>query len=180
MRLFCRRSDVPDPRTRWPEQRVPADAKTAAAAFWNRWFELLPEISAALGDREPQRVEHDLCGAIALVHPDPAFLSRARATGHLRAGGDRPRGTGIAAVHRRLARRSAPEDAIWEYHDSVPPVPDPAQVTVNLGEHRISLADVRVAAQADEAESAVDVTVHGAGFRRAQDAYLPVGGRDAR
>jgi hypothetical protein len=53
-----------------------------------------------------------------------------------------------------------PEDAIWEYHDSVPPVPDPAEVTVNLGAHRISLAEVRVAAQIDEAASMVDVAVH--------------------
>jgi hypothetical protein len=62
-------------------------------------------------------------------------------------------------------RAAAPaDDAIWEYHDSVPPVPDPAEVTVNLGAHRIALADVRVAAQVDEAEAVVDVAVHHPAF----------------
>jgi hypothetical protein len=160
MRLVRRRSDVPDPRTGWPEQRVPADAKTAAAEFWNRWFELLPEISAALGDREPQRVEHDLCGAVALVHPDLHFsLERGQRAIYalVVTGQEDP----ALRPYTDAWRAAAPaEDAIWEYHDSVPPVPDPAQVTVNLAEHRISLADVRVAAQADEAESVVDVAVH--------------------
>ena len=54
----------------------------------------------------------------------------------------------------------AEEDPIWEYHDSVPPVPDPTQVTVNLGARRIKLADVRVAALVDEAAGVVDVAVH--------------------
>lgn len=58
-------------------------------------------------------------------------------------------------------RAAAPdEDAIWEYHDSVPPVPDPTLVTVNLGSHRIALAEVRVVAQVDHDEGVVDVAVH--------------------
>ena len=52
------------------------------------------------------------------------------------------------------------EDAIWEYHDSVPPVPDPTEVTVNLGEHRVALAEVRVAASPDREAGVVDVAVY--------------------
>ena len=50
------------------------------------------------------------------------------------------------------------EDMIWEYHDSVPAVPDPTQVTVNLGPRRIRLADVRVVAQVSD--GLVDVAVY--------------------
>jgi hypothetical protein len=161
MRLFRRgKNDVPDPRTAWPEQRVPADAEVAAAAFWNRWSELLPVISAALGDREPQRVEHDLCQAVALAHPDLHFsLERGQRAIYalVVTGQEDP----ALRPYTDAWRAAAPaEDAIWEYHDSVPPVPDPAEVTVNLGDLKISLAEVRVAAKVDEAKSVVDVAVH--------------------
>ena len=76
MRWFRRsrqRDEVPDPRTPWPEQEVPADPDAAASAFWERWFELLPEVNAALGDREPQRVENELAAAVARLHPDLHF-----------------------------------------------------------------------------------------------------------
>ncbi|MGH3624271.1 MAG: hypothetical protein ACRDQ5_21205, partial [Sciscionella sp.] len=53
-----------------------------------------------------------------------------------------------------------PDDPIWEFHDSVPPVPDPSEVTLNIGEHRMSLADVRVTAQVDDDQGVVDVAVH--------------------
>jgi hypothetical protein len=161
MRLFRRRrSAVPDPRTTWPEQPIPDDAEAAATEFWTRWFELLPQISAALGDREPQRVEHDLCRAVALVHPNLQFsLERGQRAIYalVVTGQEDPALRPYTDAWRAAA---PPEDAIWEYHDSVPPVPDPAEVTVNLGAHRISLAEVRVVAQVDEAASVVDVAVH--------------------
>jgi hypothetical protein len=165
MRLFRRRrSNIPDPRTAWPKQPIPADAEAAAAGFWNSWYELLPQISAALGDGEPQRVEHDLCRAVALVHPDLHFsLERGQRAIYalVVTGQEDPALRPYTDAWRAAA---PPEDAIWEYHDSVPPVPDPAEVTVNLGAHRISLAEVRIAAQVDEAESVVDVAVHHPAF----------------
>jgi hypothetical protein len=171
MRWFRRRSETaPDPRTAWPEQREPADPAVAAAEFWRRWAELLPQISAALGDREPQRVEHDLCRAVVLVHPDLHFsLERgSRAVYALVVSGQEdPR----LRPHTDAWKAAAPpEDAIWEYHDSVPPVPDPTEVTVNLGRHRISLAEVRVAAQVDEEAGVVDVAVHHPRFAELEDA----------
>ncbi|WP_158887452.1 hypothetical protein [Amycolatopsis anabasis] len=161
MKWFRRRkNDAPDPRTAWPEPHVPEDPAAAAAGFWRRWSELLPEISAALGDREPRRVEHELCEAVALVHPDLHFsLERGQQAVYalVVTGQEDP----ALRPYTDAWKAAAPdEDPIWEYHDSVPPVPDPAEVTVNLGEHRISLADVRVAAQVDEAEAVVDVAVH--------------------
>jgi hypothetical protein len=45
----------------------------AAVAFWQEWFELLPTVSAALGDGEPFRVEGDLGAMVAAMHPDLEF-----------------------------------------------------------------------------------------------------------
>jgi hypothetical protein len=154
------RAAVPDPRTAWPEQRVPDDPQAAAAAFWQRWEELLPLISAALGDREPQRAEHDLCEAVALVHPRLHFsLERGQRAVYalVVTGQEDP----ALRTYTDAWKAAAPaETAIWEYHDSVPPVPDPTEVTVNIEQLRIALADVRVVAQVDEAESMVDVAVY--------------------
>ncbi|GAB3487437.1 hypothetical protein [Amycolatopsis cihanbeyliensis] len=162
MRFFRRRGrDEPaDPRTAWPRQEVPAEPEAAAAAFWRQWFALLPQVNAALGDREPQRIEHELCRAVALVHPDLHFsLERGqRAVYALVVSGQEDPGL---RPYTDAWKAAAPEeDAIWEYHDSVPPVPDPTEVTVNLGAHRIPLGEVRVVAQVDQAEAVVDVAVH--------------------
>lgn len=149
MKLF-RRKDKP-PQTR-PE---PADL---AATFWQRWAELLPEVSAALGDREPQRVENQLCDLVAGLHPELHFsLERGQRAIYalVVSGQEDPRLRPYTDAWRAAA---PPEDAIWEYHDSVPPVPDPTLVTVNLGAHRIPLADVRVVAQVDG--DVVDVAVY--------------------
>jgi hypothetical protein len=139
---------------------VPEDPRAAALLFWQRWFELLPQISAALGDREPQRVEHDLCRAVALVHPDLHFsLERGqRAVFALVVTGQED--PALRPFTDAWKAAAPAEDAIWEYHDSVPPVPDPTEVTVNLGETRFALAEVSVVAQVDGAEGVVDVAVH--------------------
>jgi hypothetical protein len=150
VKLF-RRKDKPAPATR-PE---PADLATR---FWQGWVELLPELSSALGDREPQRVENQLCDLVAAVHPELHFsLERGQRAVYalVVSGQEDPRLRRYTDAWRAAA---PPEDAIWEYHDSVPPVPDPTLVTVNLGAHRISLADVRVVAQVDD--DVVDVAVY--------------------
>ncbi|NIH81982.1 hypothetical protein [Amycolatopsis viridis] len=163
MRWFRRsnREDaLPDPRTAWPEQAVPDDPAAAAERFWRRWSEMLPEISAALGDRAPQRAEAVLAGAVAELHPD-LHVSLERGQRAIYAlvvsGQEDPALRPFTDAWRAAA---PPEDAIWEFHDSVPPVPDPSGVTVNLGSRSFALADVRVAAQVDEAEGVVDVAVH--------------------
>jgi hypothetical protein len=173
-------TDPPDPRTAWPDQPVPSDAGAAAARFWERWSELLPRISAALGDREPQRVEQELCETVARLHPELHFsLERGHRAVYalVLSGQEDPRLRPYTDAWKAAA---PPEDAIWEYHDSVPPVPEPAGVTVNLGGHRMSLADVRVAAWVDEAEAVVDVAVHHPAFpeltdnERATMTFLPL------
>ncbi|WIX79010.1 hypothetical protein QRX50_48110 [Amycolatopsis carbonis] len=148
----------PDPRTPWPAQPVPSDVETAAAKFWEGWFELLPVVNAALGDREPHRVEHDLCVLVEALHPRLHFsLERGRQAIYalVVTGQEDPELRPFTDAWKAAA---PPDDAIWEHHDSVPPVPDPTEVTVNLGDHRISLADVRVVAQVDE--DVVDVAVY--------------------
>ncbi|MET8998075.1 hypothetical protein [Amycolatopsis sp. NPDC004169] len=162
MRLLRRKNaaaDPPDPRTAWPEQPVPDDPAAAAEAFWRGWFELLPMVSAALGEGEPHRVEHELCQLVEALHPRLHFsLERGRQAIYalVVTGQEDPEVRPFTDAWRAAA---PPDDAIWEYHDSVPPVPDPTEVTVNLGEHRIALADVRVVAQVDDDEHVVDVAV---------------------
>jgi hypothetical protein len=163
MRWLRRRrpgDDPPDPRTPWPRRDVCEDPEAAAVEFWRRWFELLPEINAALGDREPQRVEHDLSTAVARLHPDLHFsLERGRRAFYalVVTGQEDP---ALRPYTDAWCAAAPTEDAIWEYHDSVPPVPDPTEVTVNLGQWRISLGDFRVAATVDEAAGVVDVAVY--------------------
>jgi hypothetical protein len=151
-----------------------------AERFWCGWQEMLPEIAAALGDREPNRVENQLCELVAGLHPELHFsLERGHRAiyAFVVTGQEDPRLRPYTDAWRAAA---PPEDAIWEYHDSVPPVPDPTQVTVNLGEHRIRLADVRVVAQVDEADGVVDVAVHHPALAelepaaRAAMTYLPL------
>ncbi|UKD54859.1 hypothetical protein L3Q65_44570 [Amycolatopsis sp. FU40] len=173
MRLFRRRRSEaeaapPDPRTPWPEQQVPSDAAAAAAAFWEGWYDLLPEVSAALGEGEPHRVEHDLCVLVETLHPRLHFsLERGRTAIYalVVSGQEDPE---LRPYTDAWKAAGPPDDAIWEYHDSVPPVPDPTEVTVNLGEHRISLADVRVVAQVDD--GVVDVAVHHPAFAELDEA----------
>ncbi len=134
------------------------DPETLAERFWGGWYEMLPEIAAALGDREPQRVENQLCELVADLHPDLHFsLERGQRAiyAFVLSGQEDPRLRPYTDAWRAAAPAA---DAIWEYHDSVPPVPDPTQVTVNLGAHRIPLADVRVVAQVDG--DVVDVAVY--------------------
>jgi hypothetical protein len=152
MRWF-RRTETPRPADR-------PDPVLLAERFWNGWYDLLPEVAAALGDREPQRVENQLCDLVADLHPELHFaLERGQRAifALVVSGQEDPR----LRPYTDAWRAAAPnEDAIWEYHDSVPPVPDPTLVTVNLGAHRIPFADVRVVAQVDEAAGVVDVAVH--------------------
>ncbi|GAA5109225.1 hypothetical protein [Haloechinothrix salitolerans] len=149
-------------RFRRPEiiDERPGDPEQAAREFWRRWQELLTDISAALGDREPQRFEHDLTEAVAAMHPDLQFsVDRGqRAIYALVVTGQED--PALRPFTDAWLAAAPPEDAIWEYHDSVPPVPDPSEVTVNLGAHRIALADVRIVAQVDEPSGTVDVAVH--------------------
>jgi len=150
MSWFRRRTEpAPPPARRSDRER--------AAEFWRRWAELLPEVSAALGDGEPHRVENRLCELVADLHPDLHFsLERGHRAIYalVVSGQEDPR---LRPCTDAWAAAAPPEDMIWEYHDSVPPVPDPTGVTVNLGARRLRLADVRVVARV--ADGLVDVAV---------------------
>lgn len=138
----------------------PVSIEALVERFWCGWQELLPELAAALGDREPNRVENQLCQLVAELHPRLHFaLERGQRSIYalVVSGQEDPELRPYTDAWKAAA---PPDDAIWEFHDSVPPVPDPTLVTVNIGEHRIALADVRVVAQVDEADGVVDVAVH--------------------
>lgn len=140
----------------------------AAVAFWREWFELLPIVSAALGDGEPHRVEGELGALVAAVHPDLEFsLERGHRAIYalVVTGQEDPK---LRPYTDAWINAAPPEDMIWEYHDSVPAVPDPTQVTINLGARRLRLADVRVVAQVSD--GLVDVAVYHPEFANLDDA----------
>jgi len=121
---------------------------------------VLPTVSAALGDGEPKRFEAVVCDLVAGMHPALQWsIERGeRAVYALVVSGQEDER--LRPFTDAWKAAAPPEDMMWEYHDSVPAVPDPTEVTVNLGRRRVRLADVRVAAQVDEAEGVVDVAVH--------------------
>ncbi|TWP44282.1 hypothetical protein FKR81_41480 [Lentzea tibetensis] len=130
----------------------------AAERFWRSWFDFLPVVSAALGDGESQRVDGELRAMVAAVHPELTFsLER----GHIAmyalvvTGQEDPR---LRPYTDAWMAAAPPADMVFEYHDSVPPVPDPTEVTINLGEHKLALADFRIVAQVDG--DVVDVAVY--------------------
>lgn len=139
---------------------APVDPAAAASRFWARWDELLPSISAALGEQELGRVEHELCEAVAAIHPELHFsLDRGQQAVYalVVSGQEDP---DLRPYTDAWKAAAPPDDVLWEFHDSVPAVPDPNGVTVNLSGYRIRLADFRVAAQVDEAAGVVDVAVY--------------------
>ncbi|MFD5827149.1 hypothetical protein [Lentzea sp. NPDC060358] len=148
-------------RRRKADEVVPAhlpNAGEAAQRFWERWFELVPVVSAALGDGEPHRVEDELTELVAGLHPDLVFSLE---QGHMAmyalvvTGQEDPR---LRPYTDAWIAAAPPADMVWEFHDSVPPVPDPTEVVVNLGEVRMRLGDYRVVAQVDG--DVVDVAVY--------------------
>ncbi|MBV9843978.1 MAG: hypothetical protein JOZ47_02735 [Kutzneria sp.] len=154
---------LPWGRRRAERDRSPSVELTpveAAERFWRHWNELLPRINSALGDDAPARIEYVLREEVTAIHPDLHFsvergqraLYALVVTGQERA---------ELRPYTDAWRDAAPhEDVIWEYHDSVPPVPDPTEVTIHIGEHQIRLADVRVVVQVDRGAGVVDVVVH--------------------
>ncbi|MEV6718896.1 hypothetical protein AB0M48_43440 [Lentzea sp. NPDC051208] len=134
------------------------NAEEAAQRFWERWFELVPVVSAALGDGEPHRVEDDLKDLVSALHPDLVFSLE---QGHMAmyalviTGQEDPR---LRPYTDAWINAAPPSDMVWEFHDSVPPVPDPTEVIVNLGQVRMRLGDYRVVAQVDG--DVVDVAVY--------------------
>ncbi|MFR9729675.1 hypothetical protein ACL03H_10630 [Saccharopolyspora sp. MS10] len=155
-------------------------ARERAEAFWRRWDELLPEVAAALGEGSPQRVDHDLATAVAGVHPELTFaVERGERTPYalVLSGQANPEVRPYTDAWLAAAPRG---DSLFEFHDAVPPVPDPTKVTVNLRGERYPLSEVRVHAQVDEAEGLVDVAVYHPSFEgmesaaRAALTFLPL------
>ncbi|MHA6800929.1 hypothetical protein [Bounagaea algeriensis] len=146
-----------------------ADPDARAAAFWQRWDELLPEITSALADGRPQHVEPLVSDLVRRLHPDLGFSFERglRATYALVVSGEAD--PQLRPYTDAWMRAAPQEDQAWEYHDAIPPVPDPMEVTVRLGETPYTLADVRVVAQVDGAAGVVDVAVHHPGFAGLED-----------
>lgn len=142
----------------------PVDHAARAEAFWRRWRELLPELSSALGEGQPYRVEPLIAEALAEVHPDLEF-SLERGNEAVYALVVSARADPRLRPHTDAWRAAAPESgAMWEYHDAVPPVPDPTQVTLNLRGQSYALSEMSVAPRLDEGRGLVDVEIFHPGF----------------
>ncbi|TCO57199.1 hypothetical protein EV192_106676 [Actinocrispum wychmicini] len=95
------------------------DPAALAVEFWQGWTDLLPSVSAALGDAEPNRVENDLCDLVARLHPDLHFaLERGQRAIYalVVSGQEDPE---LRPFTDAWIEAAPPENAIWEYHDSV-------------------------------------------------------------
>jgi hypothetical protein len=146
-----------------------AGPRALVERFWQRWYDLLPQINSALGDSEPKRIENLLCEEVAAIHPELHFsVERGQRAVYALVVTGQER-TDLRPYTDAWQAAAPPEDLIWEYHDSVPPVPDPTEVTVNIGEHKLRLADVRVVAQVDRDAGVVDVAVHHPGLSELTD-----------
>jgi hypothetical protein len=173
MLKFPRRREHPESNAEQGNQDevdVAADAAARAELFWRLWDELLPEVSSALGDGVPNRVDHQLAQAVAAVHPDLTFsIERGNEAIYALVVSSQADPELRVYTDAWMAAAPAP-DSLWEYHDAVPPVPDPTQVTVNLQGGKYPLADVRVAPQVDTSAGLVDVAVYHPGFSGLEDA----------
>lgn len=149
-----------EPKESEAESEAEPDPAERAERFWRRWAAMQPAVAAALGDGAPGRFENALCTAVADIHPDLEFAveegNRAMYALVL-TGKEDPRLRPYTDAWKAAA---PPEDHLWEYHDHVPPVPDPDAVTVNLSGQRIPLGEIRLAVWTDEARRQVDVAVH--------------------
>jgi hypothetical protein len=133
-----------------------------AQRFWRDWHEALPEVTAAFGDGEPSRVEAQLCELVGALHPDLHFSVDEGQVAYYALVVSGQEDPALRPVTDAWKAAAPPDTMVWEYHDSVPPVPDPMAVTVNLGARRIPLADVRVFAQVDG--DLVDLAVYHPAF----------------
>jgi len=151
------------PEKRATEKRAPEarpDPDEAVARFWRRWHEELPRIAARLGDNDPRQADELLGALVAELDP--------RLRGSVERGAVASYALVVSGAEDPELRpltdawlRAAPvPDLVWEYHDSVPPVPDPTEVTVRLGARPVPLAEVRVTARVDDAAGLVDLVVH--------------------
>ncbi|RJQ69918.1 hypothetical protein D5S17_29855 [Pseudonocardiaceae bacterium YIM PH 21723] len=139
---------------------VEVDHTVLAQRFWAEWEDFLPHVSAALGEGDLSQVENRLCELVAAVHPDLGFTIE-RGLNAVYALVVSAQGDPDLRPYTDAWLAQAPVPSMtWEYHDAVPPVPDPTEVTVNLGAQRIALREVRVVAWVDEVDGVVDVAVY--------------------
>lgn len=163
LKLFRRRDRA--------EQQEAPDLDGRVRAFWQLWDdELQPQVSAALGDGEPHRLDHPLAEAVASLHPDLIFSIEEGENALFALVVSAQADPELRPVTDAWKAAAPADDQHWEYHDAIPPVPDPTQVTVNLHGGQYALSQVRLAAQVDHTEGLVDVAVHHPGFADLEEA----------
>lgn len=100
------------------EEPSQPDPRALAERFWCGWQEMLPEVAAALGDREPNRVEDQLCRLVAELHPRLHFtIDRGQRSIYalVVSGQEDPELRPYTDAWKAAA---PPDDAIWEFYNT--------------------------------------------------------------
>lgn len=140
--------------------QVRPDPDEAATRFWRRWHEVLPRVAALLGDGHSGHLDELVSELVAELDPRlRGSVERGAVASYalVVSGAEDP---ALRPVTDAWLRAAPAPDPVWEYHDSVPPVPDPTEVTVRLGARPVPLAGIRVATRVDDAAGLVDLVVH--------------------
>jgi hypothetical protein len=157
---------------------APPDQPAAAIArFWAWWTdEGARDVTAAIAERDPGRVQQRLSEAVAEVHEGLAWeLAAGSQAQHLLVlspDGD----PDLRPIAHRWLRSAPPADGVWEYAAARQAVPDPEEIVLGMGEVELAFRDIRVAARREGTR--VDVVVHHPAFAhveeqvRKQAAYL--------
>lgn len=127
--------------------------------FWRRWHGLREEVTAALLRDRPELVEHAVGEAIAAIHPRLAWT--------LGDGNDAQLALVISTEGDEELRpftdawiAAAPRDQLWEFHDAVPPVPDPTALSLGIGDRMADLSLLRMDVTVDHDHGVVHVRVY--------------------
>jgi len=138
------------------------------AEFWAWWAESgASATAAALADREPRRVVGELSRHVKTVTAGLAWeLAAGRTSEHtliVTADGD----PDLRAAARRWRMAAPAADATWAYSDFRLPAPNPADMALELGGHRVDVA--AVVAATEVTETAIHVRLHHPSFTEMPD-----------
>lgn len=136
----------------------PHEPAAAIAAFWEWWdAEGRAVVTAAIGDREPERVAGTLTEAVQAIHPDLAWeVAAGDLAQHVlvvTAEGDPE----LRPLASRWLRASPAVDETWEYAAARQPTPDVEQVVLGIDDRELAFSDIEVAARREGCHLEVSV-----------------------
>ena len=146
----------------------PHEPAAAIAAFWEWWSaEGRAAVTAAIADREPERVAVTLTEAVRAIDPDLAWeVAAGDLAQHVlvvTAEGDPE----LRPLASRWLRASPPLDETWEYAASRQPAPDVEQIVLGIDDQEVAFAEIEVAARREGCH--LEVSVYHPLFRELEE-----------